>query len=153
MKREIIFRAKRTDNREWAEGYYLVQNGRGVDGNSDTEIHQIMESGSTQIVRPETVGQYTGIKDINGVKIFEGDVIRHYSKFYEPDVKYNPELFESEEIGTIQFKSGCFGFVSLNGKSEMYGVLEDNEENSLGFEDYWFEVIGNIHDNPELLER
>jgi len=124
MKREILFRGKRKDNKEWVYGYYLAQNGRGIDGSKDTEIHQIMESGSTQIVDPETVGQYTGIKDINGVKIFEGDL-----------VEYEDEIFEV----CWHSKWAEFGFVGANSLSwylQKYFEIP-------------FEVTGNIHDHPK----
>lgn len=160
MSREIKFKAKRIDNGEWIEGAYVLReyigHGNMVDGVTEKikeTSHEIATNGFNFIeVIPETVGQFTGLTDKNGTEIYEGDIVRHYSKFYEPDVKVNPELFENDETGTIQFKGGCFGFISLDGCSEIYGALETNEDTSLGFEEYWFEVIGNIHTNPELLE-
>jgi hypothetical protein len=70
--RQIKFRGQRVDNGEWVVGYYVIQNGRGVDGSKDDIIHQIYENGSSQLVKPETVGQFTGFQDYNGDDIYEG---------------------------------------------------------------------------------
>lgn len=76
MKREILFRAKRNDNGEWTEGFYVciagakhyILTGNPVISphNVDVEFYKII---------PETVGQYIGLTDIDGVKVYEGDVV------------------------------------------------------------------------------
>lgn len=92
------------------------------------------------VVIPETVGQYTGLTDKNGKKIFEGDVVKVHIETYTR---------QSNRIGVVKYYNGCFG------------VADNNSEN---FKDFLafnnmscyvrsVEVIGNIHDNPELLER
>ena len=128
--REILFRGKRTDNGEWVEGYYYkAKYCRTDDGLCDyiTVPHpkEYNEPSSHYIVNPETVGQYTGLKDKNGTKIFEGDIVL---------------LKGYEEPYQVVFDESCFLVYS---DSVRYAM--DN------FYDYEIEVIGNIYDNPELL--
>ena len=139
--REIIFRGKRKDNGEWVEGYYAR---KGV--NKDTFKHFICVmtfnvNGNTYSsmfyltdieVIPETVGQYTGLTDKNGTKIFEGDILSAHLDDGYPE---NETMLE-----VVWHNNGWYG---KNGK------FFDDFDN--GFEKY-FEVIGNVHDNLELLQ-
>ena len=129
--REILFRGKRLDNGEWVEGdlrhggYYL----------NDPNVYIVVRFADTVInypVAPSTVGQYTGLKDKNGRRIFEGD-----------------ELAWHNGSGTVNFSNnGCF-CVRLHGEIEYYG--RNNPAIDIIFNLYpELEVIGNIHDNPEM---
>lgn len=132
--REIIFRGKRKDNGEWVEGYYAR---KGVDKDTFKHFICVMTfnvNGNTYSsmfyltdieVIPETVGQYTGLTDKNGTKIFEGDILSAHLDDGYPE---NETMLE-----VVWHNNGWYG---KNGK------FFDDFDN--GFEKY-FEVIGNIH--------
>ena len=129
--REILFRGKRIDGL-WVEGAGITV--RESDANILSEL-----GGSYGLkwcqVYPETVGQYTGLTDKNGKKIFEGDIIKIPDDFYE--FGHN-----AGEIYEVYFCCGGFRLKPKYTKARGYW-LEDDET---------VEVIGNIHDNQELLE-
>ena len=130
--REILFRGKRTDNGEWVYGYYSPSNIplMGCIG------HFINEDGYRAIeIDPETVGQFTGSLDKNSTKIFEHDIVRCEFNSAPP------------MNGKVVFENGAFG---LRWKHHGSGV-----ENFAAFEcicNVEYTVIGNIQDNPELME-
>ena len=125
--REILFRGKRTDNGEWVEGDLLhyesgemaICKGFSKYGYEATEI-----IGRYKVI-PKTIGQFTGLTDKNGKRIFEGDIVR-----YEDDI----------------------GYVIYNGDDARFLVDSPNMYISMDYSNE-FEVIGNIHDNPELLQK
>ena len=128
--REIKFRGK-TANGEWAYGSLVYSK------NIQPAIYFEVGKGSVKTfdfvyVRPETVGQFTGLHDKHGVEIFEGDVL-----------SYEDVAGVKDGIGNVLF--GLF-----------YGAwivfVDDYEENPLSDVAYSCEVIGKIHDNPELQE-
>jgi uncharacterized phage protein (TIGR01671 family) len=139
MNRHILFRAKRKDNGEWVYGYYATQSNHAcfqseLKYTSFILKDEFMDWGLGGLaeyeVIPESVGQFTGLTDKNGNKIFEGDIVKvttgieGYKSTYHSaiqEVKYNAE-------------SGIAVFLPFD-NSDMVEV----------------EVIGNIYDNPELL--
>lgn len=140
--REILFRGKREDNGKWVEGYLsetticsvtntyvafvIYKKPKGV---YDTEWHEVI---------PETVGQYTGLTDKNGEKIFEGDILeRKHKKLFNHSQKMIVEF--------IPFES-CFSAVDIDGGNVTFISDYINDKYSL-------KVIDNIHDNPELLKE
>ena len=141
--RKILFRGKRTDNGEWIEGYYATQSNHACFANELKHQHFIFKDvfldfnlGGLQKfeVIPETVGQYTGKTDKNGKNIFEGDIVYCKSRL-------------DNAIRVVIFECGQFRMVL----SENYRSYQTNS----GFYDincFDKEVIGNIYDNPELLE-
>jgi uncharacterized phage protein (TIGR01671 family) len=141
--REILFRGKRIEDREWEYGDLWCNPYAKRVVCIVSPINDQSTTGGNS-VDPETVGQYTGLNDKNGTKIFEGDIIRCTLKSEEVDVlavvKYGlyidvNSLWDYEYLGWyLTIKDKCISILSY--------------END-GLE---FEIIGNIHDNPELLE-
>ena len=137
MSREILFRGKRTDNGEWVEGWVTSQFKKHTEGELLTRIQSNVFGVGEHLVDTETVGQYTGLTDKNGKKIFEGDII-----ICKKEICGN-FIDSCVEIGFVEMKHGAFG---LHRKQGYYRPFKD------WLEDYEYEIIGNIHDNPELLE-
>lgn len=138
MSREILFRGKRTYNKKWIEGSLVVDYAGNTYIVWEYEtVKGAMISSKTINVYPETVGEYTGLTDKNGKKIFEGDII-----ICKKEICGN-FIDSCVEIGFVEMKHGAFG---LHRKQGYYRPFKD------WLEDYEYEIIGNIHDNPELLE-
>ena len=138
--REILFRGKRCDNGEWVQGFYVRADHHWHKNGIHKDWIALGASANggwfalhnKYSVKAETVGQFTGLTDKKGKKIFEGDRCR----VSRPCVL---------AYGKITFQNGCFWFVD-DGPG---GMLRLCDVKMNGFE---IEVIGNIHDNPELLE-
>lgn len=132
---EIIFRGKRKDTSEWIEGFYASQSNHAC---FQSELKytifilkdEFMDWGLGGLaeyeVFPETVSQFTGLVDKHGKKIFEGDILAKGFELYE--VRWNPEQVR-------------------------WGIYSDNYEVAgfTKFSETYFEVVGNIYDNKELL--
>lgn len=138
MRKNIgLYHGKRKDNGEWVEGYYVYDESGQTTENPTAYIchlntHPCGYSLIPYEVDPETVGQYTGLTDKNGKKIFEDDVLDCTSGLYERcEVIYN------------EFCS-AFQLMCADGFSDFFLCSINHKE---------MEVIGNIHDNPELLEE
>jgi uncharacterized phage protein (TIGR01671 family) len=129
--REILFRGKRKDDGSWVEGVVLrIPRYTAICVYTDYHgRHDFIE------VVLETVGQYTGLTDKNGKKIFEGDILSTENG-----------TFSNTGMGHILFYKGmwtCFYGQDAIGRDrydELHTVCRERE------------VVGNIHDNPELLE-
>lgn len=136
MGPEILFRGKRMGNGEWVYGWYCKYAfGRWPIKSCIIPSDQA-ENGCIEHVDvdPATVGQYTGLTDKNGAKVFKDDICRcrmmnDYGKIYDAGV-YVVEWYK---------------------ENAMFTLMSPNEELEFGFLAE-YEVIGNIHDNPELLE-
>lgn len=137
--REILFRGKKVDNGEWVEGNFIdpcniVWMEKGFDKVLQREDMITFD----EPVRPETVGQYTGLTDKNGKKIFEGDIIKEISMRFS--------TMEIEE---------CFFAVEWCDFDFSYRLIrrfDNGERTTILTRQGDYEIIGNIHDNPELLE-
>ena len=150
--REILFRGKRLDNGEWVEGHLLrYEDGRARINQSHTDIFCYEKDNSiiqtvAFPVAPETVGQYTGLTDQNGKKVFEGDVVKmHY--FFENFDQGTLGAFEDEEVLDVVIKIDMYGVAFETLDHEMRGHLCDYLQDP----EAELEVIGNSYDNPELM--
>ena len=152
--REILFRGKRTDNGAWVEGAFCLKDcedpfGDMVDRPSIIKYDPPCD-GFWFRVDPETVGQFTGLTDKNGKKIFEGDVVK---AVIVRDLGGGTE--NRKETGIIAYdKIGMIGLVAkYAGSIPIWSDFFQELTLSGCINDFWFEIIGNIHDNPELLEN
>ena len=134
--REILFHGKRADNGEWIEGD-LIQVGLHDKPKYASIMPQIPVS-SAYPVLPETVGQYTGLTDRNGKKIFEGDICK-FKRFN--DVHIGKVVFNVTTASFIMWYQPIVGAYGEKATQKMLLSVCDN-----------IEAVGNIHDNPELLE-
>lgn len=126
--REILFRGLRTDGKGWVEGDLLHfyphhhKNGNVTIVEGGCVYHEVI---------PETVGQYTGLKDKDAVKIFEGDILS--------GVNGSINLEDWEWESEVNYDEN-----GLHNVPTTWGG-ENNWDST-----HWFKVIGNVHDNPEL---
>ena len=147
--REILFRGKRLDNGKWVQGFLVIWGNDyyiAPDINAYTSMGgrgkgRCMMFGHYYQVLPETVGQYTGLTDKNGKKIFEGDILKIVHKYQSP---FDDDTKEYTDITTdvvfFDDEGLCFSY----GESPFLCVADNVTAE--------YEVVGNIHDNPELLE-
>lgn len=129
MNREILFRGKRVDNGEWVYGDLLTP----TDIMDIWEISENTGMGARYEVESETVGQFTGLTDKNGNKIFEGDIVKYYG-ICKPI------------IGVVKICEEDF--------SGLYGIcvaFSDGSGTSLLKSKIDCQVVGTISDNPELI--
>lgn len=137
MKREILFRGKRSDNGEWVKGYLIGNDvivGDVVDFEEDYFITEFWYK-----VDPETVGQFTGLTDKNGTKIFDGDIISVSGVV--------------NKLVTYIDGYACFCLANTNELNSKYmspwQQVDPGWWNEFGRE---IEVIGNSYDNHELIK-
>ena len=127
--REILFRGKHHKTKEWIFGYYAEQS--TANGAKPMIIKSYYPTNNIEsiAVAPKTVGQYTGLTDKNGTKIFEGDICKVADLLYKVIFSYGQWYFDiisTEYICYPYFYSHCGEHC---------------------------EIIGNIFDNPELVKE
>lgn len=156
--REILFRGKRLDNGKWVEGFfvkridqltlipkcYILVQEEDTSGITGEPTGYLNTEFSWYEVIPETVGQYTGLKNNNGKRIFEGDILRiakisdGLGSYYHPPLDYPVNVVVKWDLCAWMWETLC------------------EDKRYISFPNAWChyecEIIGNIHDNPELLE-
>ena len=158
--RESLFRGKRLDNEEWvSSGNLITFNDEGEEKQffipqmnakctcTHDEQDNIISfnSGMFCKVNPDTVGQFTGLTDKNGTKIFEGDI-----------VKFTDSPFGISYTGEVVFHGGafCIKYKSWASNSSYHRIGQTDKWQDMGASGevtYSYEKLGNVHDNPELL--
>lgn len=144
--REVLFRGKRVDNGKWVYGFYFREHRGGYEWKAIIlERSNFIDGIPYREVVPETVGQFTGLTDKNGTKIFEGDIVKY--NLWDDKFDYCEVKFGYFYAAMDSYNGGpALGFylADINGKADDIGFFENLYK--------FVEVIGNIHDNPELLE-
>ena len=143
--REILFRGKGANTLKWAYGVPVktltnscaekIELVRKIEYETDFMTHTYVDS--TPVIQ-ETLGEFTGLVDINGQKIFEGDILEKFRKHHIPgDKPYRV---------VIRFENSSFQF-----KSPFRTQWTPIDDDEFGIDADGFSVVGNIYDNPNLL--
>ena len=136
-----LYHGKRSDNGKWVEGYFFETNTPVYRAFIITNMSVDITDGCTDIldfniveVDPETVGQFAGLTDKNGKKIFEGDIVDCWSEGINAQ-------------GVVQQRiDGLWIIYPAWQKSTFWGLCPSSDGSTS------VEIIGNIHDNPEVLK-
>lgn len=140
MKREILFRGQKIDTTQWIQGdlIYEIHGGVAIETPSIHHRENNESTGSFTRVKPETIGQFIGLTDKNGLKAFEGEIYQWGDEKYKLLIK-NGTCFLENDIEVIPVG---IEVIPMNDDTIEYEI-----ENKL----IYCTSVGNIHDNPELL--
>ena len=149
MEREILFRGKRLNGDGWVYGdlSYHVHDGEVYvfpgDGYDSPDRYE---------VDPATVGQYTGLTDRTGKRIFDGDIVSAKNEILQETYKFLVKFGMCGGVENVDFPVGypCFFFEEITNTIPPEFMMRQDPLYFLNA--YKCEVVGNIHDNPELLE-
>ena len=146
--REILFRAKTKATKEWIYGHFAKQ----------YDVPQIYTDNGHECIYEDTLCQYTGLTDKNGTKIFEGDIVS--KEFYTNHKQTKNKIFN----GVVEYKVRCGNGFGINGDDYKSWAAEWNVKFNFGKDEQKYRsyswglffdcvVIGNIYDNPEILNE
>ena len=143
--REIKFRGLRIDNNQWTIGSLVVD--------TDWTAHCIIDYAVSKTntytwedVKPETVGQFTGLRDKTGKEIYEGDIVQSKAEMVF--------LLTGKKTGNISDRTHIVECAEDEAMFRLYDITRKRHETSPMKQKYlsqWYTVIGNIHENSELL--
>ena len=161
MERHIKFRGKRADNGEWVQGYFVE------DGFYCIWSHNEDDFLTQHLIDPDTLGQFTGLTDCNGKEIYEGDILETIYKY--EDVSGGAVIPDCDCIckGVVEWNGEVAGWVLKAQTAEypMKEMLKEHETDLIPINVFYcdymgvdypnecIEVIGTIHDNPELINQ
>ncbi len=139
--RTLKFRGKKTDNNEWVYGYYyykwrIVQHVIHCSESEGVLVDKEFE------VIGKTVGEFTESQDKNGKDIYEGDILNTKTTFRN---NMADRRFQKNTIIEVGFKDGCF--IDKNTDVNLFDKIHSPVSHKIDFE-----IIGNIHENPELIK-
>ena len=148
MSREILFRAKTKATKEWTYGHFAKQ----------YDVPQIYAGNGHECIYEDTLCQYIGLTDKNGTKIFEGDIVS--KEFYTNHKRTKSKSFK----GVVEYKVRCGKGFGIDGEDFKSWAAEWSVNFNFGSDEQKYrayswglffdcEVIGNIYDNPELIEE
>ena len=155
MEDRYLFKAKRLDNGEWVQGALLDGENHCLIG-QEIKFSPYVER-ECKIVGYEvdrnTICQSTGLRDKNGKLIWENDIVKKgfyidYDSVYQEE--YVTSLISKEYVGTVKFE--CFAWVFETFNDQLKCILPIYELSEHSEDIKYFEIVGNIYDNPELLE-
>ena len=141
MNREILFRAKAKATKEWAYGHFAKQ----------YDVSQIYAGNGHECIYEDTLCQYTGLTDKNGAKIFEGDIVR-IGRYFNNNFYTEDNYVCKYDNNTASFK---FYYIVPKDITDVnkYAILGDGATLSDMGCGFTIEVIGNIYDNSDLIEK
>lgn len=157
MDREILFRGKSVETNDWVYGSYILEKYGNTSYICYFEYGTFVTIKQVEVI-PETVGEFTGMTDKNGIKIFKGDIVRT-QPFY--DRPYSKTRKEKQFLGIVEYYIKTFRNPDSPTNGQKYdsfwwvNIGEDTGKyNHYSWTRFWnCEIVGNKFDNPELLSK
>lgn len=148
--REIKFRGKHQDTGEWLYGVLCISS---VHDPNICWVDEELVVIDTPIIRPDTIGQFTGLKDGNRKEVYEGDIVMTYVLFVAEEEMQR----EFWRVGEVRFITGGFHLTNCTNyddcRMEEKSDIQPSPKSTFSFPAYRSEVIGNVFDNPILINK